>query len=428
MRKLLRRLWPARGVSVSPTARGWQAIFFGSLSLLAARLIGTTQLYQLAYALVGLFLVALVLGFVFSRGLRYARRLPAGERFVAGRPSQVELAVSNASRTRSPGVEVVDHLPGWRLIEEPPVEGRRMRATWEPVLFARRGLYELGPAEIRTTDPLGLLRFIQKFEARKKVVVYPKVFELRGFPLRGRSMETGTRGTLTRRGDEFSDLREYRHGDDRRHIHWKSVARTGELIVKEFAHESPRRHTVVLDLHHGLGAHIPEVEVEDAVSAAGSVLRHLAREGLPFRLLCADEGRTTIPFGDDEAAYWRAMGLLATAQADGNVRPGDFLAEKLRQKREEFGEGVILVARSLDDEFVKSVQELRVTGLSVVVVALAVYTYRAGGASSGEREAAFSEDVRRLGLVGAEVRVVRRPGGVAAFAGGQREAGVGRVV
>ncbi len=417
-----------RQVSVKPTARGWQAVFFGSLSFVAAWLVGTTQLYQLAYALAGLLLVALVLGFVLFRGLEYARRVPGGERFVARHLSHVELVVRNASRTRSPGVEVVDHLPKRRLLSRPPVEGLGKQATWEPVLFPRRGLYEFGPAEIRATEPFGLLRLARRFEERAEILVYPEVFELHGFPLRGRSAEAGARDSFKRRGDEFSDLREYRHGDDRRHIHWKSVARTGELIVKEFAHESPRRHAVVLDLHHGLGVHVPEVEVEDAVSAAGSVLRHLAREGLPFRLLCADEDRTASPFGDDEAAYWWAMCLLATARAVGDMRLGDFLAEKLRERREEFGEGVVLIARSLGDEFVKSVKELRATGLSVVVVALAVHTYRVGSASSGEREPAFSEDIRRLGLVGAEVRVVRRPGGVAAFAGGRREAGAGGAV
>ena len=410
-----------RQVSVRPTARGWQAIFFGVLSLAVAWLVGTTQLYQLAYALAGLLLVALVLGFVPFRGLGYARRVPTGERFVAGHPSQVEIVVQNASRTRSPGLEVVDHLPKRRLLARPPVEGPGKQATWEPVLFARRGLYEFGPAELRATDPFGLLLFVRGFEARAEVVVYPEVFSLHGFPVRGRGMETGTRDSFKQRGDEFSDLREYRHGDDRRHIHWKSVARTGELIVKEFAHESPQRHAIVLDLSGG--SHVPEVE--DAVSAAGSVLRHLAQEGLPFRLLCADKDRSATGFGDDEAAYWRAMGLLAVIRADGDTEPGDFLAERLREKREEFGEGVILVSRSLSDGLIKSVEELRAAGLYVVVVALAAHTYRAGDASGSGREAAFFESVRRLGLAGTEVCIVRRPGGVAAFAEGGRRGAAG---
>jgi len=407
---------------VIPTVRGWQAIFFGALTLVAARLIGTTQLYQLAYALAGLFVVALVLGFFFSRGLGYARLIPAGERFVARYPSHVELTFSNASRTRSLGLEVVDHLPERRRFEVLPVEGIKKQTLRERVVFAERGLYRLGPAEIRTTDPFGLLRFVRRFEARTEVAVYPKVFELAGFPLRGRGAEMAAQGALARRGDEFSDLREYRRGDDWRHIHWKSVARTGELIVKEFAQNVPQRHTVVLDLHHpGIGT--SGAEVEDAVSAAASVLSHLAQEDLPFRLLCTDKERKTTAFGVDDTAYWQTMGLLATARADGDAEVGAFLDEILCEGCAGLGEGVILVCRSLGKGMVRSVEKLRAAGLFVVVIALAVHTYQTGNASSSGRKTAFDEEVRRLKLARAVVRVVRRPGGVAALAEGRGAAG-----
>ena len=407
-------------VLIRPTVRGWQVLVFGTFSYIVAQLIGTTQLYQLAYAFTGLLLVAFVLGFVRFRGLEYARQIPAGERFIAERLSHVELVVSNASRTRSPGMEVLDHLPKRRLFTRPPVERLGKQATWEPVLFTRRGLYEFGPAEIRATDSFGLLSFVRRFEARTQVLVYPEVFDLKGFPVRGQSMEAGTYNSFVRQGDEFSDLREYRHGDDRRHIHWKSVARTGELIVKEFSHNAPRRYTVVLDLHLRTGIHVPEVEVEDAISAAGSVLRHLVRKGLPFRLLCTDKERHAVAFGDDEAACWQAMGLLATARADGNVDMGDFITQKLRDDREEIGDGIILIPRSLDEGFVQGVQKLRAARLSVIVVALATHTYRTGGTSSNGHETAFSKAVRRLGGAGAEVYVVHRPVGTTPFAGERR--------
>ena len=420
MLKMLRRLRPSGRVSIRPTARGWQAIFFGGLSLVAALLVGTTQIYQLAYALGGLLLAALLLGLFFSRGLRYARRIPEGERPMVGRSSHVELMVSNASRTRSPNVEVVDHLPERHPFRGLPVLGFETRKIQQPVLFAKRGLYELGPAEIRTTDPFGLLRFVRRFGTRTEVTVYPKVFELVGLPLRGKKGDAGIQGSFSQRGDEFSGLREYRRGDDRRHIHWKSVARTGELVVKEFAQESPQRHAVVLDLHRpGIGT--TEAEVEEAISAAGSVLYHLVREGLPFRLLCADKERGATAFGTDEAAYWRAMDLLAVAQADGYVEPGELLIEKLREGSagDELGEGIVLISRSLGDGFVESVEKLRAAGLSVIVVALAAHTYRTGGVTSG-REGVFSGYVRRLELAGANVLVVRCSGGVAALAGARR--------
>jgi uncharacterized protein (DUF58 family) len=225
---------------------------------------------------------------------------------------------------------------------------------------------------------------------------------------------------LTRRGDEFSSVREYRHGDDRRHIHWKSVARTGELFVKEFTDDAPQRYTVVLDLcRAGIGA--SETQVEDAISVAGSVLLYLVREGLPFRLLCADKEGNATPFDIDEASYWRAMDLLAVARADGDTKLKDLLNEKLRER---LGEGVILISRSLGDDLVESAGKLRAAGIAVAVVTLATHTYqgsqRTGNEPPTKREAAFSEDVRRLENTGAAVRIVRYPGRVAAFALGQR--------
>jgi hypothetical protein len=112
------------------------------------------------------------------------------------------------------------------------------------------------------------------------------------------------------------------------------------------------------------------------------------------------------------------MDLLAVARADGAGEPGELLIEKLREVStgEEFGEGVVLISRSLGDALVQSVEKLRAAGLSVVVVALAAHTYRTGGVTS-TREGVFSGYVRQLELAGVGVGVVRRPGGVAALAG-----------
>jgi vacuolar-type H+-ATPase subunit F/Vma7 len=186
-------------------------------------------------------------------------------------------------------------------------------------------------------------------------------------------------------------------------------------MVKEFVHDAPQRHTVVLDLH---ASKTSDAEVEDAVSAAGSVLGLLAREGLPLRLACTGTQRSATGFGGDEASYWHAMHLLATVQADGNERLSDALA-RLRAEREGLGEGVVLICRSLGEDLVQSVRDLRASGVSVAVVAIAAHTYRPGPVSRGP-EAAFRKNIRRLEEAGArEVRVVRCPGGVAALAGGR---------
>jgi uncharacterized protein (DUF58 family) len=406
---------PGRGasrLSVRPTARGWQALFAGVLTLVVARLIGTTQFHQLAYALFALPLASLALGVMGSRGLRYSRALPPGTRITAGSPATLRLLLER-SRFGATKASVMDLLPGPRSFD---FSATREKSRIEvPLTFARRGVYTLGPAEVRVADPFGLLRFARKDWETMEVVVYPRVHELRGFPLRGGNVEAGTTGSRGRRGEEFANLREYRRGDDRRHIHWKSLARTGELFVKEFSLQAPRRHTVALDLRRE-GLRTQEDEIEDAVSTAASVLTHLARESLPFRLLATGSSHTDTGFGSDEDSYWEAMRLLATARADG-VR---HLGETVLGERGGLGEGVVLVSRTRDEELPRCVRKLRDLGLSVIVVALATNTYRTphvpGDASQG-READFFERVGRLEAAGATVRVVSHPAGVAGFSG-----------
>jgi uncharacterized protein (DUF58 family) len=411
----------ASRLAVRPTARGWQALVVGALVLFVARLIGTTQFHQLAYALLALPLVALVLGWSSSRGLRFSRALPPGMRITAGNPAKIRLLLSNRSRFGSSEVSVADHLPAPRRFEARPLGGGSGTTIEAPLAFARRGVYELGPAAVGVTDPFGLLRFDRTFGERTEVVVYPEVHELRDFPIRGGNVEVGARGSRGQRGDEFAGLREYRRGDDRRHIHWKSVARTGELYVKEFAVEAPRRYAVALDLRRE-GLRAPEAEVEDAVSVAASVLTRLARERLPFRLVCADGAGAATPFGSDEASYWAAMRLLATARADGGCRLGGTALEE----GEGLGEGVVLISRTRNEDLPVGVRKLRGAGLSVVVVAIAAHTYRmppgTGGAAQG-REAEFLRFVDRLEAAGAAVRVVSHPEGVAGLSGAAKRKG-----
>jgi uncharacterized protein (DUF58 family) len=410
---------PGRGasrLSVRPTARGWQALVAGAITLFVARLIGTTQFHQLAYALLILPLASLVLGIMASRGLGYSRSLPPGDRITAGKEARLRLLVER-SRFCAAQVSVSDRLPGPREFEFP---GWKEKYGLEvPLTFARRGVYELGPAEVRVADPFGLLALTRWFEEKTEVVVYPEVHELRGFPLRGGNEEAGTRGTRGRRGEEFANLREYRRGDDRRHIHWKSLARTGELFVKEFSLEAPRRHTVVLDLRRE-GLRTQDDELEDAVSTAASVLTHLAREGLPFRLLGTGGDAIDTGFGTDEDTYWEAMRLLATARADGTR----LIGATVLGERGGLGEGVVLISRTRDEELPHCVRKLREAGLSVVVVALATHTYRTpavSGTSQGDaahaRGAEFSRRVGRLEAAGAAVRIVTHPEGVEGLSG-----------
>jgi uncharacterized protein (DUF58 family) len=67
--------------------------------------------------------------------------------------------------------------------------------------------------------------------------------------------------------DEFVSLREYRHGDPLRRIHWRSWARIGKPIVREFEDEFFSRYALVLDTFSDEPYSEP---FEEAVSVASS--------------------------------------------------------------------------------------------------------------------------------------------------------------
>ncbi len=381
----------------------------------AARLIGTTQFYQLAYALLAFILAAFVLGLLGSRRIGFSRSLPSGVRFTVGNSARIDLLLSNGSGLDTSEITVADRLPDQKSFEVPALRARGGDVIEVPVTFPKRGIYELGPALVQATDPFRFLYFVRSFRDRTETVVYPEVHDLAGLSLGVGNIEAGARGSVGQRGDEFAGLREYRRGDDRRHIHWKSLARTGELFVKEFALQDPRRFTVALDLRRQ-GLRVPEKEIEDAVSAAASMLTHLYKGGMPFRMICTNRDGNATEFGSDEKSYWKAMRLLATVKADGSRQ----LGESILEERGRIGEGVILVSRGADEDLLQSVRRLRSAGLSVIVVSVATHTYRLGGGDRGrdlDRDSAFLQELGRLEAVGASVCVVRNPGGVGSLAG-----------
>ena len=75
-------------------------------------------------------------------------------------------------------------------------------------------------------------------------------------------------------GDEFVTLREYELGDDLRRVHWRSTARTGELMIRQDEARWRSRAAVVLDVQPGAhDAASFEVAVEAAASVVGAAGR-----------------------------------------------------------------------------------------------------------------------------------------------------------
>ncbi|MCO5168973.1 MAG: DUF58 domain-containing protein [Planctomycetes bacterium] len=112
------------------------------------------------------------------------------------------------------------------------------------------------------------------------------------------------------RRDVVRGLRELRPGDDVRTIHWRSSARRGALLVKEFERTAPREARLLVRLP----AAAAEDAVEGAVTVAASVAAHLLRRGERLALAIAGAGAPVVVApGEGEAALRRALEALALA-------------------------------------------------------------------------------------------------------------------
>ena len=125
----------------------------------------------------------------------------------------------------------------------------RMSATRQKVelRFPHRGVYRHDAFEIRTRFPFGFFEKTREINSRIEMTVYPRIEPTEQFyevlPLLSGEVASFYRG----RGHELHSLREYRPTDSARFVDWKVSARSGRMMVREFAREDERRVMLVLD-------------------------------------------------------------------------------------------------------------------------------------------------------------------------------------
>ena len=113
--------------------------------------------------------------------------------------------------------------------------------------FPRRGIYRQDSFGIRTRFPFGFFEKTREVPSNLEIAVYPRVEPTDQFyevlPLLSGEMASFFRG----RGHELHSLRDYVPTDSARFVDWKVTAKSGRLVVREFAREDERRVMLVLD-------------------------------------------------------------------------------------------------------------------------------------------------------------------------------------
>lgn len=134
----------------------------------------------------------------------------------------------------------------------------------------RRAVLPVGPVSIVRGDPLGMFERVEARDESVDLYVHPKTIRFSGQSLGFvRDLEGMTSTVVARDDIAFHALTEYQPGDDLRHVHWRSSARTGTLMMRTY--EETRRSHFVVGLSTNVAEYASDDEFELAVSVAGSV-------------------------------------------------------------------------------------------------------------------------------------------------------------
>jgi uncharacterized protein (DUF58 family) len=196
----------------------------------------------------------------------------------------------------------------------------------------RRGVFEISELRARCAYPIGLMTVERRWPVERAcITVFPRVHPVERFAAAAGSARLS--GEVERPapsiGQElFREVREYRSGDNPRHIHWRSSAHHGRLIVKQFEAIATSETWIVLDLHPG--SHAGEGQdhsFERAVEIAATIASHLLRSGLRCGLAggLREDGTFALWVPPGAGASQLATVMFALARVEAQC-PSDYFA------------------------------------------------------------------------------------------------------
>lgn len=145
----------------------------------------------------------------------------------------------------------------FRLIRPQETRYQSYRAN-----ISQRGEYRFGPAKLTTRFPFGLMKATLEVETQDIVYVAPKLGALSAsWDRRLLSYAAGDNSIKRKRAlvdDEFFALRTWRSGDSIKQIHWRSTAKFGVPMVKQFDTRTDKDVVLILDLYEELTTHLAE--------------------------------------------------------------------------------------------------------------------------------------------------------------------------
>lgn len=324
----------------------------------------------------------------------------------AGDSVTVTLTITNRSRLPTGALMLEDGLPsrmtGRARFVLDSLAGHRAGEVSYRLPALGRGRYRVGPLRIRLADPFHMVDFTRSFTATDEFVVTPRIDALsaRQPPRSDDLGDSAGSHSVGSHGADDASTREYRTGDDLRKIHWRSSARTGQLMVRQEERPWRSSSTVFLDLRAdahdvaqasvaGAGAAPADPDprvassLEWAVSAAASIGAEALRAGREVGLITDPDQQDRTRFASSTALGVHLAGVRESGRRA--LRP---LAAQLRGAARD--SALVAIVGRLDPDDLRVLCEAHPRGGPATTLALVidVDTWLGARHPAGHRSAA----------------------------------------
>lgn len=282
------------------------------------------------------------------------------------------------------------------------IGARETRSYLARTWLTKRGAYPLGPTTLQSGDPFGFFSREITFPSRDSLLVLPLIVPIADFPSPAGLLPGGK--AIQRKSMDVtphaSGVREYVHGDALKRIHWRSTARRGRLMVKEFEQDPQSEVWIFLDAQKWIQAELPyeppqtkddwifnqrpdlqlpPSTLEYGIILAGSLAHYYLAQRRAVGFVSDGPVYTVIPAERSERQESKVLEHLAFVTEEGNLPLASLV--DLQAPQMPLGSSAVLITPSMHEDVVLAVEQLQRRKLRPLVMLLMADSFGGKGGS-----------------------------------------------
>lgn len=330
----------------------------------------------LGFSLIVIYAINLIVGYIFKPRVKVEREMP--DKAICGVPVPVKYNVTSTNPLPCWDVKLdAIHYPGCKFSETlviPTISGRYDETFTTSVKFNHRGVYNIPKTFAESSFPFGLWKWGVWGKGNREVRVVPKPLHISNIQIEFLSGDNdinyfeSTMGT----GMEFASCREFRFGDNPRHIHWPSWARTMTPVVREMCDEGRPAISILFDNCFKVNLLTKYTDIqpgfEMSISFLAGISLYLKKQKFCVRNLIIENELETFEGNNVDDIHEEILDLCCDISDIRKVEPlkvSGYMIDRLMNTK-----GLIMILQNWDDSRQEAVQRLSESGMPVKVILL----------------------------------------------------------